>query len=330
MANHEIYMKRCLQLAALGTGYVAPNPMVGAVLVADNRIIGEGWHKQYGSAHAEVNCLNSVKDADRHLIPRATLYVSLEPCNHFGRTPPCTDLLLQHQIKNVVIGCVDSSPHVNGMGLRKLQDAGVNLLYPIMEDECRALNKRFFGFHKQKRPYIILKWAQTADGFMGTTGIKTKISNSLTDIEVHKWRTQEQAILVGTNTILVDDPELTARHWKGKNPVRLYLDRQGIISDKANIFNDAAPTLQIKTSDYPQTVSDICTFLYEQHITSVLVEGGATLLQSFLQAGVWDEIRVITNNDLFLKTGVPAPAKPNTIPAKSYDILNDSIEIFIK
>src|SRR4026209_222335 len=207
-------MLRCLELAEKGSGYVAPNPMVGAVLVHDGKIIGEGYHRQYGQAHAEVNCLSSIKEGDKNKIARSVLYVSLEPCSHFGKTPPCTDLIITNKIPNVVIGCSDPFKEVNGKGIEKLKAAGVNVVYGILERECQQLNKRFFTFHTRHRPYIILKWAETADGKIAGDGAsRLFISNEQTNRLVHKWRSEEASILVGTNTVLMHDPELTTRNW---------------------------------------------------------------------------------------------------------------------
>src|SRR5215207_8983700 len=221
----EIYMHRCLELARLGSGSVAPNPMVGAVLVYKDMIIGEGYHQQYGEAHAEVNCLNSVRPEHQHLIEQSTLYVSLEPCAHYGKTPPCADLIIQKKIPEVVVGCCDPFIQVNGKGIEKLQSAAVNVTIGVLEEECKQLNKRFFGFHTVQRPYVILKWAQTADGKVaGNDYGRKRISNQQTNRIVHKWRSEETTVVVGTNTALYDDPALTTRLWAGKNPVRIVVD----------------------------------------------------------------------------------------------------------
>ncbi len=231
----ESFMHRCLELARLGAGYVAPNPMVGAVLLHEGRIIGEGWHKEYGKAHAEVNCINAVKESERQFISQSTLYVSLEPCAHHGKTPPCTDLIIRHKIPRVVIGCRDSFKEVDGKGIEKLKAAGIEVETAVLEQECRELNKRFFTFHTKQRPYIILKWAQTSDGFIaplippkvGISEPQTQrlfISNEYSNILVHQWRSEEAAIMVGTNTALLDNPELTTRLWPGPSPVRLVID----------------------------------------------------------------------------------------------------------
>jgi diaminohydroxyphosphoribosylaminopyrimidine deaminase / 5-amino-6-(5-phosphoribosylamino)uracil reductase len=281
-------MQRCLELAKKGAGYVAPNPMVGAVLVHEDKIIGEGWHQQYGEAHAEVNCIASVKEEDRSLIAQSTMYVSLEPCAHFGKTPPCVDLIVQHKVPKVIIGCRDPFEEVNGKGIEKLRAAGVEVIAGVLENECKELNKRFFTYHTKQRPYIILKWAQTADGKIAslnpsegrtsdsdkteidyssqiihqnkTTSViaeagspplegreaaveRLLISNEYSNRLVHKWRSEEAAILVGTNTALLDDPELTTRLWPGPSPVRLVLDRDLKLPSSLKIFNQEVKTI---------------------------------------------------------------------------------------
>ncbi len=318
-------MRRCLQLAALGAGNVAPNPMVGAVLVNNDLIIGEGYHMQYGQAHAEVNCINSVASADRHLIPQSTLYVSLEPCSHFGKTPPCADLIIREKIKKVVVGCRDPFKEVNGKGIEKLQQSGVEVVTQILERECSELNRRFFTFHTKHRPYIILKWAQSNDGFIAgenyQNGKRTFISNDTSNRLVHKWRSEEAAILVGTNTALLDDPSLTTRLWMGANPIRLVIDRHLKLPLSLQLLNGAVRTIVfnlIKHEDrgnlmYYQVAGDtdllhqILNALCQQLLNSVIVEGGAQLLQSFIDEGLWDEARIITNSSLYLNGGLPAP-----------------------
>lgn len=249
-SKDEAYIFRCLQLAKLGVGNVAPNPMVGAVLVYEERIIGEGWHQQFGKAHAEVNCIASVKDDDKNLIEQSTLYVSLEPCAHFGKTPPCCDLIIQQRIPKVVIGCRDPFIKVNGNGIEKLKAANIEIITGVLENECKELNKPFFTFHQKSRPYIILKWAQTADNKIGFIENKRLlISNIITNRLVHKWRTESASILVGTNTAMIDNPALTNRYWNGKNPVRLIIDKQLKLSNDLKIFNNEAPTVIL--TNYP-------------------------------------------------------------------------------
>ena len=237
-------MYRCLQLAQAGAGHVAPNPMVGAVLVYNNRIIGEGYHREYGMPHAEVNCIASVKKEDLRLVNKSVMYVSLEPCAHYGKTPPCADLIIQYRIPKVVVGCRDPFPEVNGKGIEKLLAAGVNVTTGILEKECRELNKRFFTFHTQRIPYIVLKWAQSSDGAIAATdGSAIQISNAYSSILVHRWRSEEAAILVGTRTAMLDDPALTTRLWPGKNPVRLVIDRELKLPVSLRLFDESVPTV---------------------------------------------------------------------------------------
>jgi diaminohydroxyphosphoribosylaminopyrimidine deaminase/5-amino-6-(5-phosphoribosylamino)uracil reductase len=280
-------MHRCLQLAILAEGRVAPNPMVGAVLVADDRIIGEGYHRQYGQAHAEVNCIASVNEADKHLIQSATLFVSLEPCAHFGKTPPCADLIIKNRIPKVVVGCRDPFPEVDGKGIEKLEAAGVEVVQNILEKECREINKRFFTFHEQHRPYIILKWAQTADQKIANEDYsRILISNVFTNRLVHQWRSTEAAILVGTNTAAFDNPELTTRLWPGANPLRLVVDMDLRLPSSLRLFDGKNKTVVFnskrhaeegevvyyKLSKGPFLVQQILDALYQMNILSVMVE----------------------------------------------------------
>ena len=337
-------MRRCIELAALDAGNVAPNPMVGAVLVYNDKIIGEGFHKKFGEAHAEVNCINSVLESDRELIKSSVLYVSLEPCAHFGKTPPCADLIIKHHIKHVVIGCNDSFEKVNGAGITRLIAAGVKVNIGILEQDCRNLNRRFFTFHDRKRPYIILKWSQSNDGFIaGEDLAKTKISNPYTDRLVHKWRSQEAGILVGYNTIKTDDPYLSTRNWTGKNPVRIIIDESNELAENANIFNLDADTIIInrklsrfknnvefyKIDDIKNSIEAVMECLYSRQINSVIIEGGTKTLQLFINAGLWDEARVITNTVLFLNKGINAPLLHHQNLESSHDILNDRIDYFL-
>jgi len=315
-------MHRCLQLAKMGTGNVVPNPMVGAVVVYENEIIGEGYHQQYGQAHAEVNCINNVSEANQSLIEKSTLYVSLEPCAHFGKTPPCADLIIKNKIPNVVIACRDSYEEVDGKGIQKLQQAGVNVIVGILEKEALELNKRFFTFHRKQRPYIILKWAQSRDAKIARQDFSAlKISNDITNRMVHKWRSEEAAILVGTNTALHDNPSLTTRLWKGNNPVRLVLDLQLKLPLSLHLFDGSVKTIVFnqvkheeengvtfyKLSSGEDIISGLLNALYRLKIQSVLVEGGARLLQSFIDQNYWDEARVITNEQLIIEIGINAP-----------------------
>ena len=336
-------MHRCIELARLGAGSVAPNPMVGAVLVHNNRIIGEGYHMQYGQAHAEVNCINSVAEADKELISLSTIYVSLEPCAHFGKTPPCADLIIAKKIPTVVIGCRDPFKEVDGKGMEKLLAAGVKVIQPVLEKECKELNSRFFTFHTQHRPYIILKWAQTANGFIGNQDhSRLLISNELTNRLVHKWRSEEAAILVGTNTALFDDPSLTTRLWKGNNPVRLVIDMDLRLPSSLQLFDGTQRTivfnsLQHKEQNnllYYQVTKDVsivhqvCNALYQLNIQSVLIEGGTRLLQSFINENMFDEIRIITNTSLQTSNGIPAPVAANLQLKEKLQLQSDTISLY--
>lgn len=323
LTQDEYYMYRCIELARLGAGNVAPNPMVGSVLVHEGRIIGEGYHMQYGKAHAEVNCINSVSAADLHLIEQSTIYVSLEPCAHWGKTPPCANLIIDKKIPRVVVGCRDPFEAVNGKGIEKIKAAGIDITVNVLEEECRQLNKRFFTFHTKQRPYIILKWAQTADGKMAAAGEdRLRISNDITNRLVHKWRSEEAAILVGTNTALLDNPQLNNRLWSGNSPIRLVLDKALRLPPSLHLFDQQLETVVLNTvmhkeadnilyykMEPAQNISDaICKACYALNIQSVLVEGGAQLLQTFIQRGLWDEARVITNQQLYVGRGLYAPA----------------------
>lgn len=336
-------MQRCLQLAILGAGKVAPNPMVGAVLVYGDRIIGEGYHEQYGQAHAEVNCINSVADADNALISNSTLYVSLEPCAHFGKTPPCADLIIKNKIPNVVIGCKDSFAAVDGKGAQRLKGAGVNVTMGVLENDCLDLNKRFFTFFENKRPYIILKWAQSNDGKMAKEGTdRLLISSEFTNRLVHKWRSEEAAILVGTNTALLDDPALTTRLWAGTNPVRLVIDTELKLPGHLKLFDGSVKTIVFnyykqeedrnliynKLNKEGNIVEQIVAALYAMQIQSAIVEGGEKLLQSFIAENLWDEARVITNTDLIVGEGLKAPVLKNNVLTDEQKMKTDLISFY--
>ena len=315
-------MNQCLLLAEKGLGNVAPNPMVGCVIVHDGQVIGEGYHMQYGGPHAEVNAINNVKD--KSLLASSTLYVNLEPCSHFGKTPPCSDLIIEHKLKRVVIGSLDTNPLVAGKGIEKLKAAGIEVVSGVLNEECRLLNKRFFTWHEKKRPYIILKWAQTKDGFISKKAPFNKDDNWITSSEskklVHEWRGQEQAIMVGTTTALVDDPQLTVRLTSGKNPLRVVIDRELKISANNLIFSKDAETLvftEKKVADgqnvkYIQVdfskdvIAQILDHLYNEKINSILIEGGTKLLQGFIDNGLWDEARIFTGSKKF-NEGVKSP-----------------------
>ncbi|MBC7509804.1 MAG: bifunctional diaminohydroxyphosphoribosylaminopyrimidine deaminase/5-amino-6-(5-phosphoribosylamino)uracil reductase RibD [Ferruginibacter sp.] len=338
-------MHRCLQLAKLGAGTVAPNPMVGAVLVYKNSIIGEGYHQQYGQAHAEVNCINYVKATDQSLIEKSTLYVSLEPCAHYGKTPPCADLIIKNKIPNVVIGCRDSYTEVDGKGIQKLQQAGIKVVTGILGKDALELNKRFFTFHTKHRPYIILKWAQSADGKIANEDFSAvKISSEITNRLVHKWRSEEAAILIGTNTALHDNPSLTNRLWQGNNPIRLVIDRQIKLPAFLYIFDGAVKTIvfnQVKSEEQPNVIfykltagedmlADLLNALHQLNIQSVLVEGGAVLLKSFIDKNYWDEARVITNQQLTIGDGINAPQLKNNSLINTEKIGSDLISFYKK
>lgn len=344
MTDHKSFMYRCVELAKKGSGFVAPNPMVGSVLVYEGRIIGEGWHKKFGGPHAEVNCLQSVLPEDRHLIPKSTLYVSLEPCSHEGKTPPCTGLILKHEIKKVVVGCEDPFPKVSGSGIRLLREKGVDVKVGVLEDLCRHLNCRFITYHQEHRPYVILKWAQTADGFIGTgTSERLLISNNGSNRLVHKWRSEEASILVGTNTASQDNPLLTARWGNQPQPVRMVIDRSlklkkdlRIFTEgegKVIIFNDSIAekgsrivySLLSKDLSLVNAILDAC---YKEGIQSVLVEGGRKLLQSFIEEGLFDEARVITATKIFAKSGISSPLLNKVMLTEEFAILDDRIKIY--
>lgn len=308
----ELYMNRCLTLSKNGLVAAMPNPSVGAVIVYDNKIIGEGCTSPYGGNHAEVNAILAVKD--KSLLSKSTLYVSLEPCSHFGKTPPCCDLIIKNGIPHVVVGTVDSNIKVAGEGIKRLQNAGVNVIVGVLESACREANKRFFTFHEKKRPYVILKWAQTQDGFISPATKKEKkpvwITNVYSRQLAHKWRSEEQAILVGTNTVVEDNPKLDVREWDGKNPVRIVLDQKNRISKESLIFDNCAKSLLVTASiiDYSKNIApQIMQYLYDNHLQSVIIEGGSQTLQTFIDANLWDEARVFIGRGHFSE-GTKAPS----------------------
>ena len=322
MSTPQIFMQRCLDLALLGMGDVAPNPMVGCVIVYNGIIIGEGYHQKYGGPHAEVNAIRSVKNTD--LLPHSTLYVSLEPCAHFGKTPPCADLIIENRIPKVVIGTIDPFAEVAGKGIDRMRKVGIEVEVGLLEKKCRNLNRRFFTFHEKKRPYIILKWAQTLDGFIDTDRTETQhptwITNALSKRLVHKQRSEESAILIGTNTAEYDNPALTVREWTGTQPIRMVIDRTGRLDPGLQVFDGKAPTWVFTAIDKPDAenlkfikldfgqniLPQMLTELYLRGILSVIVEGGGELLKSFLSIDMWDEAFVYTGNQFFGK-GVAAP-----------------------
>lgn len=323
---HEDYMRRCLELAELGINDVSPNPMVGCVIVSDGKIIGEGFHKKIGTAHAEVNAVNDVIERYGERAPAmlksATVYVSLEPCAHFGKTPPCADLLIRHEVKEVIIGNADPFPAVNGKGIEKLKAAGIRVQQGVLEEEGRVLNKRFFTRVEKQRPYIILKWAQTANGyFTPLINKKQWISNPLSKKLVHKWRAEEDAILVGKKTVMTDNPELNTREWPGSNPIRIVVDKKLDIPQTSHVYNDQVKTIflnEVKTdvegTNHFVQMEDMTFYLpqkiafqlYLMDIQSVIIEGGANILNQFIAAGLWDEARVIKSSTNW-QEGIAAP-----------------------
>lgn len=341
--NHQLYMQRCISLAKNGRGQTSPNPMVGAVVVHNDKIIGEGWHHYAGAPHAEVNAINNVSDPD--LLSQSTIYVSLEPCAHFGKTPPCSDLIIEKKIPKVAIGCRDPFSEVNGRGIEKLRASSVEVVEGVLEKECRDLNAAFFTFHIKKRPYIILKWAQTADGFMdpirenGEKGIKW-ITQPETKVLVHQWRAEVDAILVGKNTVINDDPSLTVREVAGKNPIRLVIDPEMQIRGSYSILNEEVQTFIFTgAQEIPKgktlhqfidfeinPLHDILEFCYRHEVQSLMVEGGATTLQSFIDAGLWDEARVFTGITRFGQ-GLSAPKIP-LLPSETTHFAKDTLNIY--
>ncbi len=303
--NYELkYMQRCIQLARCGEAGAPPNPMVGAVIVHNGRIIGEGYHRKCGGPHAEVNAIRSVRDES--LLKDSTIYVSLEPCSHYGKTPPCADLIIEKGIPRVVVGCMDPFAKVNGQGIRKLRDAGIEVVVGVMEQECLQLNRKFITFHRQHRPWVTLKWAQSEDGFMDAVRQPgeepVKFSSAYTQTLVHRLRALSQAIMVGTRTVLLDNPTLTTRLWDGPDPLRVTIDRKGILPDSVHLKDGKVPTVISPHGNLPVILHD----LYQKGIQSLLVEGGARLIQQFVEEGLWDEARVEVA-PLVLGDGVPVP-----------------------
>ncbi|SHI97217.1 diaminohydroxyphosphoribosylaminopyrimidine deaminase [Mesonia phycicola] len=347
MKKHEFYLQRCIQLAKNATGNTYPNPLVGSVIVYQDQIIGEGWHQKAGEPHAEVNAVNSVKD--KSLLKKATIYVSLEPCSHFGKTPPCSDLIIANKIKRVVIGTMDPFAKVQGRGIQKLISAGCDVVLGVLEEDCKELNKRFFTFHKHQRPYIILKWAQSKDGFIAPATQENRepvwITNSHSKQLVHKWRSEEQSILVGTQTAVKDNPKLNTRLWEGKSPVRVVLDRNLRIPQDSHLFDNTIKTIVItdlktdippalkKENIYVEEVDfslnlakEVCKILYQHELQSVIIEGGKQTLQTFIDANLWDEARVFTGDCLF-KNGIKAPSLVGEHPQKE-KVNTDLLEIY--
>lgn len=331
MTNHSTFIQRCIQLARLGNGNTAPNPLVGSVIVKEDKIIGEGYHQQYGGPHAEVEAINNVKNQDDLLT--STIYVNLEPCSHHGKTPPCADLIISKRIPRVVIGMQDPFAQVNGEGIRKLKSAGIEVITGIEEGACRELNKRFITFHEKKRPYIILKWAETADKKAGLPDREVRISNEQTRLLTHQWRHEEQAILVGAGTVLCDNPNLTTTAYPGKSPIRLLADPSGRLSDQhhLNVFDNSVRTIVItnasnvsyknteviKTDPSGNYLQQLLHHLYQLGIQSLLAEGGPRLHQLFLDSGQWDECRIFSAEHS-LPEGIPAATAPEGEPTISF------------
>ncbi len=335
MVNDK-YIQRCIQLAKKGLGNVAPNPMVGCVVVYQNKIIGEGFHLQYGNAHAEVNAINSVKN--KSILPLSTVYVSLEPCAHFGKTPPCADLLIKNKVKKVVIGCLDINSKVAGKGIEKLKMAGIGVEVGVLEKECLALNEAFFTFHKKKRPYIILKWAETANGYIA--GEQKQISDIFTQQILHQWRSQYQAFMVGTNTLLLDNPQLNNRFYSGKSPMRIAIDFH-LKSENKNLcfYDNSQQTVILNGAKNEKkgnvnfikientNVNTIVDSLYQIGIQSIVIEGGKALLQSFLDENLFDEIRIFKSKNIDFTDGIKAPVI-QIKPLKELDLIDDNLTIY--
>ncbi|MFO7878426.1 MAG: bifunctional diaminohydroxyphosphoribosylaminopyrimidine deaminase/5-amino-6-(5-phosphoribosylamino)uracil reductase RibD [Bacteroidales bacterium] len=324
MSKDETYLKRCLDIAKSGLGHVSPNPLVGAVIVKDERIIGEGYHQKIGEAHAEVNAIASVRNQKD--LKSSTIYVNLEPCVHHGKTPPCTDLIIRKGIPRVVIGMTDPNPQVSGKGVAKLRNHGVEVITGVLEKEAVELNRRFVTFFTEKRPYIILKWAETRDGFIDVkrtvdrSSYPSWITNKFGKLLVHKWRSEEDAFMVGTHTAIMDNPQLTVREWTGRNPLRVTIDYDGKLPEDLFLFNDEADSIvftdkikaatgrlkRLKISSRQDNIEEILRLLYQQNQQSLVVEGGAELLNSFIRKGLWDEARIFTG-DHYFGEGVEAP-----------------------
>jgi len=336
--SEEFYINKCIVLARLAKGKTSPNPMVGSVIVHQDKIIGEGYHQQYGSHHAEVNAINNVKD--KSLLSESTLYVNLEPCAHFGKTPPCSDLIIEHKIPKVVIGCIDTFSEVSGKGIAKMEKAGIEVVVGVLEKQSKELNKRFFAFHEKKRPYIILKWAESKDGFIAPTNQTESfwMTSSVSKRLVHQWRSEEDAILVGRITAEKDNPSLTVREVEGNNPIRIVIDKDLKLSNDLNLFNQESKTLifnSVKTEEtdsnyfikiyFNNLTKSILQELHQQNIQSVIIEGGSKTLQSFIDDNMWDEARIFTTKKE-LTDGVKSPnIKGEIVTTK--EIGRDTLEI---
>lgn len=332
-------MQRAMELALLGAGYVSPNPMVGCVIVNNGQIVGEGYHQKYGEPHAEVNAVNSVQDL--RLLEGATVYVTLEPCSHHGKTPPCADYLVNFPIKKVVICNQDPNPLVAGKGIAKLRQAGIEVETGVLEEKGKAVNRRFFNWITNKRPYIILKWAETSDGFIARENYDSKwISNKLSRTFVHKWRTEEDAVLVGTNTVKYDNPKLNVRDWTGRNPLRVFIDKNLEITSDFYIWDKTQDTICynrvkqemqgmsgfVKLNDNLKIASFIVQDLFEKNVQSIIVEGGSMLLNEFIQMNLWDEIRVFRTRKVFDR-GIPAPVFRGEL-ISNHTLLDDELYVY--
>ena len=338
MTPDELLIQRTFDLALMGVGSVSPNPRVGCVLVKDGEVIGEGWHKKYGEAHAEVNAIASV--ADKNQLKGSTAYVSLEPCSHFGKNPPCSDLLIQYKVQKVVISNLDSNPLVAGEGIEKLKGAGIEVITGVLEKEGRELNKRFFTYYEKQRPYIILKWAQTSDGFIAHSNYESRwISSEFSRQLVHKWRSEEDAVLVGTKTAAHDNPNLTVRDWSGGNPTRLVIDRFLRLSDNLNLFDQSVPTVcfnLLKHEEHPNLklvrldeqnfILQLLAWLCKEKIQSLIVEGGNQTLSFFIESGLWDEARIFTSPRSFHK-GIKGPSLQGDLISRE-QISTDLLQIY--
>ena len=314
-----LYMERCLTLAGKGNLFTAPNPMVGCVVVHENKIVGEGYHEYFGGPHAEVNAIASV--SDQEILKDATLYVNLEPCTHFGKTPPCTDLIIEKKIKRVVIGCHDPNPLVGGNGIKKLKANGIDVVEDVLREQCETLNRKFITFHKTQRPWITLKWAESNDGFIAGENYRpVHFTNSFSDQMVHKLRAEHTAILIGGRTAIADNPYLTTRKWEGRSPVRIVIDKKNNLPEDLHIFSEDGSVIifnfekngenknrkYIKLSRDENVIGQISSLLFSNNIQSVLVEGGATTIQTFYTSGYWDEA-IIFRTPYVVQNGIPAP-----------------------
>ena len=340
MKTHEHFINKCIRLARKGALDVSPNPMVGCVIVNDSEIIGEGYHMEYGKNHAEVNAINSVKD--KSVLKNSILYVNLEPCCHHGKTPPCTDLIIKYNIPKVVIGCIDTFSKVSGQGIKKLKDNSVEVIYGVLEKDCIELNKRFFCYHIKKRPYIILKWAKSKDNFIAPINQEKPFWMTCEKSKklVHSWRAEEDAILVGRKTVVSDNPSLTVRMCEGKNPLRIVIDKELKLNEKSNVFDDQAETIVFNNkkstivdkitylkADFNNLNQDILNQLYNRDILSLIIEGGAITINSFIEKNLYDEIRVFTT-DKILKKGVNSPELPDINLIETSIINNDKLEVY--